>query len=211
MNRGGGDRAPSRGPGRALLVLVLLASMPAVGAGVARAQASCLTRSAGSAAAAGPTDRVWTEPLDRTISIRIRDLPLRDALERVSAAARIRISYASDLLPLDREVCLGYESQRVGDVLAALLRGTAVEPVVVAGSGQVVLAPVRAARTGEGAPQLQRSVGVLDRVVVTGSAAGEAQRPLPVALDVVSGHALADRDAGSISSTLDGAVPGVWV
>src|SRR4029079_3200199 len=56
-----------------------------------------------------------------------------------------------------------------------------------------------------------RQVGVLDRVVVTGSAAGASQRSLPIALDVMTGQQLSHRSDGSLSSALDGDVPGLWL
>jgi iron complex outermembrane receptor protein len=54
-------------------------------------------------------------------------------------------------------------------------------------------------------------VGVLDRVVVTGSASGGSQRSLPIALDVITGEQLSQRGTGSLSSALDGVVPGLWL
>ena len=56
-----------------------------------------------------------------------------------------------------------------------------------------------------------KSVGQLDRVIVTGSTVGASQRSLPVALDVVQGRELAERAAGSLSGALDGVVPGFWL
>jgi iron complex outermembrane receptor protein len=152
--------------------------------------------------------RRWPAPLDRIVTVPGHDVSLRDALDRVAASARIRLSYAADLLPLDRRVCSGFESTTAGDALAELLASVAVEPVV-AGADQVVLAPRRAPDPEP--PTITRPVDLLDRVVVTGSVTGDSQRGLPVALDVLGGRALAQRNAGTLSSAIDDAVPGMWV
>jgi hypothetical protein len=51
---------------------------------------------------------------------------------------------------------------------------------------------------------------VLERVV-TGSVNGSAQRAVPVALDVVDGREMEWGDTRTLSSILDGSVPGIWV
>ena len=63
----------------------------------ATAQVSCATSERASAA---PTAR-WQPPLDRLVSIHGRGVALRDALDRLAAAARLRLAYAAELLPLD--------------------------------------------------------------------------------------------------------------
>jgi outer membrane receptor protein involved in Fe transport len=137
---------------------------------------------------------------------------LREALDRLSAAAHVRLSYTAEELPLSRSVCLTYESTSVGDVLIDLLDGTSLHPVD-AGNDQVVLAPKPVTMTAEIAPTvtMMRAVSVLNRVVVTGSAAGGSQRSLPIALDVISGQQISQRGAGSLSTMLDGNVPGLWL
>lgn len=141
-----------------------------------------------------------------------RDVALREALDRLSAAAHVRLSYTAEELPLSRSVCLAYESASVGDVLNDLLDGTSLHPVD-AGNDQVVLAPKPATMMAETAPTvtMMRAVSVLNRVVVTGSAAGGSQRSLPIALDVISGQQISQRGAGSLSTMLDGNVPGLWL
>ena len=183
------------------LVLALLLALPAASAG---AQSSC---GGTPGAAAG---QHWSAPLDRIVSINARDVSLRDALDRLAAAARIRLSYATEHLPLDRRTCLVREGIAAGAALAELLRGTAVTPVA-AGNDQVVLAPAQPADTA--ARSMARTVGVLERVVVTGSTIGVPQRPLTVALDVLDGQRLRQehRGAGTFSQMLDGAVPGLWM
>jgi len=154
-------------------------------------------------------------PLDRRVSLHGRDISLREALDRLSATARFRVSYVAELLPLSRPVCLAYDGVAAGAVLEDLLDGAAAEAVVV-GSDHIVLAPVRAAIQPAAVVSsepvaMMRTVGLLDRVVVTGSAAGGSQRSLPVALDVVNGNQLSQRGNGLLSTVLDGNVPGLWL
>jgi len=184
-------------------MLPLLTAEPAVAQTCAPVGRAVLTSTASSD---------WVGPLARPVSLHGRDVSLREALDRIAAAARLRLSYAAELLPLSRPVCLAYESAPAGQVLADLLVGTRLHPVA-AGSDQVVLAPDNStphAEAADAAPMLHR-VGVLDRVVVTGSASGGSQRSLPIALDVVSGQQLSQRGTNTLSAALDGNVPGLWL
>ena len=169
---------------------------------IATAQQEC-----GPATAVPSLARQWPAPLDRVIAVRLRNVSLRDGLDRVAVTSRIRVSYSAELLPLDRRVCLSVDAIAAGDALAELLSGTGIEPVTT-GSDQVVLAPARASGKP---PQVTGSVQTLERVVVTGSATGDAQRPLTVALDVLDGKKLAEQSSSSLASTFDGSVPGLWV
>ena len=156
---------------------------------------------------AAPSSRqAWPPPLDRRIVLRARDVSLREALDRVAAAARFRVSYSAEFLPLDRHVCLSSDSIVAGDALAALLAGVSVSPVV-AGGDQVVIAPAR--QVPPAAPR--ESVQTLERVVVTGSAVGNAQRPLSVAVDVVDRRQIEQQSGGALSSSFDGNVAGLWL
>jgi iron complex outermembrane recepter protein len=192
-----------RGRSRAVGVTVwAAAAVLLAGARSVHAQAACNEAPAAA--------RRWASPLDRLISLRSRDLPLRDVLDRLAAAAHIRLSYTAELLPLDRRVCVSYDAVPAGDALAGLLEGTHVAPVV-SGREQVVLAPSAQRTPGAAPPVRQPSVGQLDRVVVTGTVNGTPERAVPVALDVVSGRQVAERGTGTMSSVLDGAVPGIWL
>jgi len=42
---------------------------------------------------------LWGSPLDRIVSIRLTDSPLREALERVAVVAKVELSYSNELLP----------------------------------------------------------------------------------------------------------------
>jgi iron complex outermembrane receptor protein len=150
------------------------------------------------------SSRQWPTPLDRRISLRARDVSLREALDRIAAAARFRVSYSAEFLPLDRHVCVQSDSIVAGDALAELLAGVSVSPVVT-GSDQVVIAPTRPVAA------VRESVQTLDRVVVTGSAIGNAQRPLTVALDVIDHRQIENQSSGSLASSLDGNIPGLWL
>jgi iron complex outermembrane receptor protein len=185
----------------ALIVVVLSGAMLSPASAIA--QQNC-----GAPAAVSSPAPEWPAPLDRVIAIRVRNVSLRDGLDRVAVASRVRVSYSAELLPLDRLVCLSADSIAVGDALAALLSGTGVAPVTT-GSDQVVLALVRPSANPTQA--MAGSVQTLERVVVTGSATGDAQRPLTVALDVLDGKKLAEQSSSTFASSFDGSVPGLWV
>ena len=157
------------------------------------------------ACASAITTQSWPAPLDRRIALRARDVSLREALDRVAAAARFRVSYSAEFLPLDRRVCVVSDSVVAGDALAELLAGVSVTPVVTA-ADQVVIAPSRPAAI---APR--ESVQTLERVVVTGTASGNAQRPLSVALDVIDHRQVAQQSGSTLAASFDGNVAGLWV
>ncbi len=200
----------SRRPGRlagaaASLVAGLLLPASAFGAPSSTVEPAC-TQSVPSADRAS----LWAPPLDRVVTLRVTDVSVRDAVDRLASVARLELSYSADLLPADRRVCLALDRVPVGAVLDLLLEGSALRPIVL-GSTQVVLAPSRvtATRAGSEVPISRRS-SVLDRVVVTGSPDGAAQRGSPYALNVVDGAQLAEHGVGTLGEALDLSVPGVW-
>ncbi len=147
----------------------------------------------------------WEPPLDRIVTFHVRDISLREALDRLAAVGKVRLSYSPESLPLDRAVCVTLDSVPLGEALARVLEGATVTPVI-AGADHVVLAPPRSDM-----PPDSDSPIVLDRIVVTGSASGAAQRPLPVAIDVMDGRDLAARSVGTMSQGINAAVPGIWL
>jgi iron complex outermembrane receptor protein len=179
----------------------VLAALALAPASHARAQGG------GCASASAASQHAWPAPLDRRVALRARDISMRDALDRLSAAAGVRLSYTSELLPLGRRVCVAAAGVPLGDALSALIGGAGAEPVVV--SGQVVLAPARESAAAA-APQPERE-SVLERIVVTGSPSGAARRALSVGLDVIDGPDLSRRSAASLAEVMDGTVPGVWM
>lgn len=140
-------------------------------------------------------------PLGRLVSFHASEISLREALDRLAAAARVRLTYSAEALPLDKRVCVSLDSASLRDVLGALLEDGA-QPVA-AGPDHIVLVP-------QVAPPSRPPI-TLDRIVVTGSAAGAAQKPLSVALSVVDGRQLAREAVGTLSQAVDGAVPGLWM
>ena len=182
---------------RAMHGLMLIAGS-AFGSGGADAQAIRCPVTAGDSA------RAWAPPLDRIVTLQSSGASLRTALDLVAARAGVRLSYSSELIPLDREACVPNGSMPLGAALAALLHGVNVTPTVSGGT-QIVLAPVRS----EAATVL--GTATLDRVVVTGSASGGSQRRLPYALDVVQGRDLRGAASPSLASALNGSIPGLWI
>jgi TonB dependent receptor/TonB-dependent Receptor Plug Domain len=169
----------------------------------AQAQAAC----ASARALISPAEGTWTPPLDTHVSLRAHDITLRDALDRVSALARVPLAYASDLLPLDRHTCIDASGEPVGSVLAALLAGTGVEPAVVA--GRVVLAP--RADSASGTSEMAPAVGTLDRVLVTGSAIASSRRSLTIGVEVIDGAQLRRQSLLSLPAILNASSPGLWM
>jgi outer membrane cobalamin receptor len=145
----------------------------------------------------------WAAPLDRVVSLHSRDISLRDALDRVSSDARVKLSYTSETIPLDSRVCVSFDTIPLGQALGELLRGTPVLPVA-AGGEHVVLTPPTPGGD-QPAPRL------LDRVVVTGSTVEGSARPLTVAMNVVSGTQLSRYAEGNLGQALSDVVPGLWV
>lgn len=197
------------GPAAGALVGALVG--PWAAPGIARAQAAC-------AALADP-DRPapavrLAPPLNRVVpgATGTAAVPLRTALDRLAAAAGVRLSYSRELLPLDRLSCPTPARAPLGIALAQLLQGTGVQPVGV-GDDQVVLAPALAPFTPAtaAAPTAVPTVAMLEQVVVTGSATGAPSRRLPFALDVVDGPALGASASAPLVSALDGRVPGLWL
>jgi outer membrane cobalamin receptor len=152
----------------------------------------------------GGAPSTWAVPLDRLVSFHAFQISLREALDRLAAAGRVRFSYSPELLPLDHVVCASFDSVPIGVVLTAVLDGTAVQPVVA--GDHVVLTP---ARSDQGPVNTQPIA--LDRIVVTGSAAGGSERSMALALNVLDGQDLAQRPVTTLSQALDQAVPGIWL
>src|SRR5438876_9183815 len=148
----------------------------------------------------------WSSPLERRVSLHARDISLREALDRISTVARIRLSYTSEAIPLDGRVCASFDSVPVGEALGVLLRGVSVLPVS-AGGEHVVLVP----SPTPGAAEREHMPRVLDRVVVTGGPIEAPARDLTVAMNVMSGAQLSRYAEGNLAQALSDVVPGLWV
>ncbi|GLC27619.1 hypothetical protein rosag_41320 [Roseisolibacter agri] len=186
---------------RAAAALLALAAAPRV----THALDACTPR-----AVADSARPAWPAPLDRVVAAPAEELTLRAALDRLSVAGRVRLSYSPDLLPLERRVCVASDRGTLGDALVAVLAGTGAAPVV-AGPDQIVLAPARNAAANDAVPMLARSTGRLQRVVVTGTASGGTERASPYGLAVLDGRTVERESVQSMAQLFDGAVPGVWM
>lgn len=189
---------------RRVVALFVFGTMFAGAVSTASAQSVCATPASHVAA------RKWPSPLDRVVTLEGKHVTLRDGLAQLASAARVRLSYVSELLPLDRSLCLSYRGVAAGTVLADLLRGTDVEPIV-SGDDQVVLAPTRHTASAPVDSQPADRTSVLERVVVMGTSAPIAERATPISLDIVSGQKLARQETSSLSQLINGSVPGVWM
>jgi iron complex outermembrane recepter protein len=149
--------------------------------------------------------REWSAPLNRVVTLRDTGLSLRTALDLLAVRAGIRLSYSSDAIPLDREACTLRGSRMLGEALSELLHGIPVTPTS-SGGVQVVLAPNRPSDESVSA-----RTATLDRVVVTGTPNGGAQRSLPYAIDVVEGRDLRGGATPSLAQALNGQIPGLWI
>jgi iron complex outermembrane recepter protein len=186
---------------RAAAALAIFCAAATAGAPAgAQPSRSCITRGAEHAS----HDGSWISPLDTVVSLRARGVSLRDALDLLGASSGVPLAYSSDLLPLDRPVCVVAEREPLGLVLATLLAGTSVEAQVVA--HKVVLAPVAPARESRPA-----KVSVLDRVIVTGNPVAASRRRSVVGVAVIDGDELRLGGVGELASALDAYVPGVWL
>ena len=179
----------------AALVIACVAGVPAA----AQSKGSCTV-----ALEVAAHHGAWPAPLDAPVTFRARGLSLRDALDRLGAISGVPLAYSSDLLPLDRSVCVSAERQPLGQVLAAVLSGTDVEALVVA--RKVVLAP--AARPLRA---VSSKVSVLERVVVTGSAVAASRRPLAIGVEVIEGEELRAGAHTDLAGALGAYVPGLWM
>ena len=136
-----------------------------------------------------PTDESWGSPLDRRITLLIADISLRDALDRVGAEARLKLSYSRELLPLDRRVCLDHRRAPVGRVLDELLAGTELAPVALGGD-QVVIT---------------RRTPAPDSVTSIRDSATHVQQLVPVVVTANQPETLAGRDGSASVTVIDGA------
>ena len=141
------------------------------------------------------------------MSLHVRDISLRDALDRISTQSSVRLSYTTESIPLDSRVCANFDSIPLGSALGLLLRESSVLPLA-AGGDHVVLAPSQRAGAADAREQTPK---ILDRVVVTGNATEAPARRLSVAMNVVSGAQLARYPEGNLTQALSDAVPGLWL
>src|SRR2546429_1047312 len=77
-------------------------------------------------------------PLDRTVTLALDRVSLKEALEEVARQTGVRIAYSRRVVPLDRPVSVQLAAVRVGAALDTLLYGTGVASRVDR-TGQILL------------------------------------------------------------------------
>jgi TonB-linked SusC/RagA family outer membrane protein len=77
-------------------------------------------------------------PLDRTVTLALDRVSLKDALDEVARQTGVRIAYSRRVVPLDRPVSVQLDAVRVEAALDTLLYGTGVAPTVDR-TGQILL------------------------------------------------------------------------
>ena len=90
------------------------------------------------AGAPGPLRAQAPPPLDRTVTLALDRVPLKDALDEVARQTGVRIAYSRRVVPLDRPVSVQLDAVRVEAALDSLLYGTGVAPTVDR-TGQILL------------------------------------------------------------------------
>ena len=89
-------------------------------------------------AAQAPPPPASLTPLDRTVTLLLDRVPLKDALDEVSRQSGVRIAYSRRVVPLDRPVSVQLAAVRVEAALDSLLHGTGVSPAMDR-TGQILL------------------------------------------------------------------------
>src|SRR5213595_662596 len=102
------------------------------------------------AGAAGPLRAQAPPPLDRTVTLALDRVPLKDALDELVRQSGVRIAYSRRVVPLDRPVSVQLDAVRVEAALDTLLHGTGVAPTLDR-TGQILLVSDRR----DGRPDLQ--------------------------------------------------------
>src|SRR2546430_2203639 len=76
-------------------------------------------------------------PFDRTVTLTLEGVPLKDALDAVARQTGVRIAYSGRVVPLDRPVSVQLAAVRVEAALDTLLHGTGVASTLD-GTGQIL-------------------------------------------------------------------------
>lgn len=70
------------------------------------------------------------QPLERRVSLNVRNVPLKDALKEIDRQANLGLAYTPRVVPLENRVTIHADSITAGDALARVLKGTGVKVVV---------------------------------------------------------------------------------
>jgi iron complex outermembrane recepter protein len=180
-------------------IIALLLGIALAAPSQAAAQSSCAVKTV------VPATR-WASPLDRPITLRAGNVSLKEALDKLAAAAALRVSYSREQLPLTRNVCMSFKGVALGDVLKAVLQDVPVE-AVVAGADHVVLTPrvVQAAVAQEPAT---KPVYPIEPLIATAIPVQTEQSTQVAGITVLDRKQI-EREA-SIGDALRN-VPGAWV
>src|SRR6184192_2744254 len=77
-------------------------------------------------------------PLDRTVTLALDRVPLKNALDAVARQTGVHIAFSRRVVPLDRPVSVQLDAVRVRAALDTLLQGTGVAQAIDA-TGQILL------------------------------------------------------------------------
>src|SRR5256714_10633067 len=83
-------------------------------------------------------------PLDRTVTLSLEGVPLKDALDALARQSGVRIAYSGRVVPLDRPVSVQLAAVRGEAALGTLLHGTGVASTLDR-TGQILLVTDRSA------------------------------------------------------------------
>lgn len=156
--------------------------------------------------------------LARTISLRLSEVPVEQALRTVAALGGARLAYAGDLIPPDVRVTVSRERISLGEAFREVLRDTDLD-IVVTPSGYIVVVrspwpKVRPAPSSDveiPRPELRSSrPQIMDRVLVMGTpASGAPERSLASAVSVRTHAQLTQHGLASMSQVFRTGIPGV--
>jgi len=140
-------------------------------------------------------------PLDRTVTLALDRVPLKDALDAVARQTGVRIAFSRRVVPLDRPVSVQLDAVRVRAALDTLLQGTGVAQTLDP-TGQILLVtdPDRPARRRDQQPG---SIAGTVRDSATGA-------PLADATVTVVGTGLATRTGADGRYAITGVPPGTY-
>ncbi|HWZ60363.1 MAG TPA: TonB-dependent receptor plug domain-containing protein [Gemmatimonadaceae bacterium] len=126
--------------------------------------------------------------LNRRISLRLDNVTVEVALQRIAAAAGVQVAYSKATVPLDNIVSLTLDSTTVGEAMQAVLKGTEAE-VTVSRSGWLVIH--RRSRVRAALPGSADTIGhATVFVVATDTASKEPLTGVAVTIDGTKIHAV---------------------